>query len=136
MSSYLAYSYSSLLTKEEELRIDKKTAKARKEFCNGFVKGCTFSLIAYSVYSIAKSVPAYADDSKILKPPIDTAPVQPAPTPQNKPGFKPLSEKSKGMYVGGVGSVCAAAAQSGDFLLGLSCAFLIIIAGIISNRPK
>ena len=51
-----------------------------------------------------------------------------------KPGFKPLPAGSKGVTIGGVGGVCTAVLQSGDFILGLMCAMLLIGIGVINNR--
>ena len=135
MSAYLAYSYSTSLTKKEQIEIDKKTKKSREEFSKGFVKGTTFSLAVYSLYSLATSAAHAADSNVPATPqtPGDTGAVQPAPTTA-KPGFKPLSEGSKGAYVGGASAICGAALQSGDFYLGLSCAFLLVIGGIVINR--
>lgn len=55
------------------------------------------------------------------------------PTP--KPGFKPLTEGPKGAFIGGASAICAAALKSGDFYLGLACAFMLVVGGIIINRP-
>ena len=44
MSAYLAYLYSTGLTKKEQTEIDEKTKKSREEFSKGFVKGASFSL--------------------------------------------------------------------------------------------
>lgn len=135
MTAYLAYSYSIGLTKKEQIEIDKKTKKSWEEFCRGFVNGASFSLAAYSLYSLSTSA-AYAADSNVPATPRttgDTGPVQPAPA--SKPGFKPLSDGTKGAYVGGVSAICGAALQSGDFFLGLSCAFLLVVGGIVINRP-
>ena len=136
MSAYLAYSYSTGLTKKEQIKIDEKTKKSREEFSKGFVKGASFSLAAYSLYSLATSA-AYAADSNVPetapKTPGDTGAVNPTPTP--KPGFKPLAEGTKGAYVGGASAICGAALQSGDFYLGVACAFLLVIGGIVINRP-
>ena len=136
MSAYLAYSYSTGLTKKEQIKIDEKTKKSREEFSKGFVKGASFSLAAYSLYSLTTSA-AYAADSNVPetapKTPGDTGAVNPTPTP--KPGFKPLAEGTKGAYVGGASAICGAALQSGDFYLGLACAFLLVVGGVIINRP-
>jgi hypothetical protein len=136
MTAYLAYSYSTGLTKKEQIEIDEKTKKCREEFSKGFVKGASFSLAAYSLYLLTTSA-AYAADSNVPattpKTPGDTGAVQPTPTP--KPGFKPLSEGTKGAFVGGASAICGAALQSGDFYLGLGCAFLLVVGGIVINRP-
>ena len=134
MSAYLAYSYSTGLTKKKQTEIDEKVKKSREEFSKGFVKGTSFSLAAYSLYSLATSA-AYAADSNVPAPKTtgDTGAVQPTPT--SKPGFKPLAEGTKGAYVGGASAICGAALQSGDFFLGLACAFLLVIGGIVINRP-
>ena len=99
------------------------------------MKGASFSLAAYSLYSLATSA-AYAADSNVPatpKTPGDTGAVK--PTPASKPGFKPLSEGTKGAYVGGASAICGAALQSGDFFLGLACAFLLVVGGVVINRP-
>ena len=99
------------------------------------MKGASFSLAAYSLYSLATCA-AYAADSNVPatpKTPGDTGAV--TPTPASKPGFKPLSEVTKGAYVGGASTICGAAVQSGDFYLGLGCAFLLVVGGIAINRP-
>jgi hypothetical protein len=133
MSSYLAYSYSTGLTKEEEIKIDEKTKKSREEFSKGFVKGASFSLAVYTLYSLTTSA-AYAADSNVpATTPKDTGAVQPAPT--SKPGMKPLGDGPKGAFVGGASAICGAALQSGDFALGVTCAFLLVVGGIIINRP-
>ena len=126
MSAYLAYQYSTGLTKKQQTKIDERVKRSREEFSKGFVKGTSFSLAAYSLYSLATSA-AYAADVPA------TAPKTPASnTP--KPGFKPLSEGSKGAYVGGASTICGAALQNGDFYLGLACAFLLVVGGIVINR--
>lgn len=129
MSAYLAYSYSTGLTKEEQIEIDEETKKAREEFTKGFAKGASFSLAAYSLFSLATSA-AHAADSNV---PADTGATQPAPKPNSKPGLKPLGEGPKGAFIGGASAICGV---SGDFALGLACAFLLVIGGIIINRPK
>nr|YP_010283340.1 hypothetical protein MKU01_pgp034 [Psammodictyon constrictum]ULD16459.1 hypothetical protein [Psammodictyon constrictum] len=123
MSSYLAYSYSIGLTKEEQIKIDEKTKKSREEFSKGFVKGASFSLSAYTLYSLATSA-AYAADGIVQ------------PAPNSKPGMKPLGERPKGAFVGGASAICGAALQSRDFVLGAAFAFLLVIGGIIINRPN
>ena len=137
MSAYLGYSYSTGLTKEEQTRIDKKTKKSREEFNKGFVKGTSLSLAAYSLYSLTTSI-AHAADSNVPqttpKGPGDTGAVKPTP-PTQKPGFKPLTDGTKGAYVGGASAICGAALQSGDFYLGLACGFLLVVGGIVINRP-
>lgn len=135
MSSFLAYSYSTGLTKKQQTEIDEKTKKSRKEFSKGFVKGASFSLAVYSLYSLT-TFAAYATDSNVTqtapKIPENTGAVQPAPT--QKPGFKPLSEETKGAYVGGASAICGAASQSGDFYLGLAFAFVLVVGSILINR--
>ena len=135
MSAFLAYSYSTGLIKKEQTEINKKTKKSREEFSKGFVKGISFSLAAYSLYLLTTSA-SYAADSNVPAPgpktPGDTRAVQPTPT--SKPGFKPLSDATKGTFVGGASAICGAALQSGDFYLGLGCAFLLVIGGIVINR--
>jgi len=125
MSAFLAYSYSTGLTKKEQTAINEKTKKSREEFTKGFVKGASFSLAAYSLYLLTTSA-AYAADSNV-----------PAPGPKT-PGEAvqptPISEATRGTFVGGASAICAAALQSGDFYLGLGCAFLLVVGGIIINR--
>ena len=85
------------------------------------------------------TAPAYAADScpdsghSVPAPPADNG-VAPAPAP--KPGFKPLSDGPKGAFVGGASAICGSALQSGDFLLGLICAALLVAGGILINRPE
>lgn len=131
MSVYLAYSYSTGLTKKEQIEIDEKTKKCREEFSKGFIKGASFSLAASSLYLLTLSA-AYAADVP-LPAPGDAGAVQPAPAV--KPEFKPLSEGSKGAFVGGASAICGVALQSGDFCLGLAFAFLLVMGGIVINRP-
>ena len=135
MSAFLAYSYSTGLTKEKQIEINEKTRKSREKFTKGFVKGASFSLAAYSLYSLTTSA-AYAADSNVPTPktPGDTGAVQ-QPKPTSKPGFEPLSDGTKGAYVGGASAICGAALQSGDFYLGLACAFMLVVGGIVINRP-
>ena len=138
MSAYLAYSYSARLTEKKQDEIDKKVKKSQEEFFKGFRRGAQISLSIYFVYSLATAA-AHASDSSpgadkvVPGEAVNNRQVQPAPT--NKPGFKPLSDGSKGAFVGGSSAICGAALQSGDFFLGLSCAFLLVIGGIIINRP-
>lgn len=132
MSAYLAYSYSTNLTIKEQTEIDEKTKKSREEFSKGFVRGISFSLAAYSLYSLTTSA-AYAAESNVpATTPGDTGAVEPKPT--SKPGFKPLSDGTKGTFVGGASAICGAAFQSGDFYIGLTCALLLVVAGIVINR--
>jgi hypothetical protein len=140
MSASLAYSYSTNLTIKEQTEIDEKTKKCREEFSKGFVRGVSFSLAAYFLYSLTTSA-AYAAESNIPakrpKTPVDTGAgpeVCPKPMPKSKPGFKPLSEGVKGTFVGGASAICAAAMQSGDFYLGLTFALMLVVGGIIINR--
>lgn len=139
MSSYLAYSYIIGLTKKEWDEIDLRTKKSREEFSRGFSTGTTISLaayFAYSVYSLCAPSAAYAIEP-IVKPDSPMPEVAPAPTEvaPTQPGFKPLSKGSRGAYIGAVTTICGVASQSGDFLLGLACAGLLIVGGIVINRP-
>ena len=93
------------------------------------------SLSIYFVYLLA-TAPAYGADS--CPDSGELAPAPPAqPVPTEKPGFKALSEGTKGSFVGRAVAVCGAALQSGDFdfILGLCCALLLVAGGIIINRP-
>ena len=130
MTAYLAYSYSACLTEKKQAEIDKKVKKNREEFGRGFIRGTQISISMYFVYSLL-TAPAYADSDQVA-PPANTDAVQPAPA--KKPGFKPLSEGTKGAFVGGASAICGAALQSGDFYLGLACAMLLVIGGIVINR--
>lgn len=131
MTAYLGYSYSTSLTKEEQIQIDKKTEKSRTEFSKGFVKGISLSLAVYSLCLLSRSA-AHAKEVPVSKnPPVDAGAVQPA----SKPGFKPVETGVKGTFVGGATAICGAALQSGDFFLGLACATLLVVGGIIINRP-
>ena len=138
MSAYLSYSYSSVVRKEEQIKIDEKTKKAQEEFTKGFAKGANFSLAAYSLFSVATSAACAADSNvPVKKPPADTGANQPVPAPKtiSKTGLNPLSEGPKGVFIGGVSVIYGAASQSGDFALSLACAFLLVIGGIVINRP-
>ena len=115
MSAYLAYSYSIGLTKEEQIKIDKKTKKSREEFSKGFAKGASFSLATFVLYLMATSA-AYAVDPKVPAGPGATC-------PNPDPG------------VGGASAICGAALQSRDFTLGVAFACLLVVGGIIINRP-
>ena len=138
MSSYLAYSYSARLTEKKQDEINKKVKKSQEEFLKGFQRGSQISLSIYFIYSLATAA-AHASDlpadanKVVLVEAVNNKQVQPAPT--DKPGFKPLSEGSKGAFIGGSNAICAAALQTGDFFLGLNCAFLLVIGGILINRP-
>jgi hypothetical protein len=132
MAIYLGYPYTTGFTKEEQIQIDQKTKESRKEFSKGFVKGATLSVIGYSLYKSATSA-AHAADVPAPATPPGAGAVNPAPV--SKPGFQPLSEGAKGAFVGGLTGICGVALQSGDFFLGLACGFLLIVGGIIMNRP-
>lgn len=146
MSSYLAYSYSCNLTTKERNEIDLRTKKSREEFSRGFSTGINLSVAACSVYSLFYSLfapkaayalePIKTPDSPVPEgtpAPAPDAPNQVAPT---RPGFQPLSDGSRGAFVGAVGTICGTAAPSGEFLLGLAFAGLCVIVGIIINRPR
>jgi hypothetical protein len=139
MSAYLAYSYSINLTNEEKIKVDSRVEKGRKDFSKGFQKGMKVSLSMYSIFLLVKStttlvhavdVPAGTPDFNVHPEP---GPVVPVAKP--KPGMKPLNEGVKGAFVGGSSAICGAALQSRDFALGLACAFLLVVGGIIINRP-
>ena len=136
MSGFLAYSYSACLSEKEGVKIDQQVKKNRKEFVRGFKKGIKTSILSYSIYTLVSATPAYANDSCPDPAPVKTDPAKTGPVPtgpiNNRPGFKPLSDRTKGTFAGGV---CLAALQSGDFYLGVACAFLVVIAGIVVNRP-
>jgi hypothetical protein len=136
MSLYLAYSYSSCLTKKEENKINERVHYSQEQFYQGFNKGVKFSLMAYSIYSLTTTV-AYASDQC---PSTDTCP-SPANPPapgtdvvKPKPGFKPLPSAAKGAAIGGATGVCGAALQSGDFIYGLLCGLLLVGIGWVNNR--
>lgn len=121
MTSLLGYTYSTKLTDQEKAEINARTQKSREEFSRGFLKGSRFSLAAYSLYSVTAAASAYAADSG-----PKTGAIQPT-------GFKP----TRGAFVGGSSAICGAALQSGesgDFLLGLGFAFIIVLGAIIINR--
>lgn len=138
MSVYLAYSYSVCLPQEEQAEIDQQVKVSRKEFCRGFKKGIKISISVYSIYAIVRATSAQAADScpdsgnVVLTDPKDTGVV---PAHQTKPGHKPLGEGLRGAFVGGASAICGATLQSGDFSLGIACAFLLVIGGIVINRP-
>ena len=127
MSGYLAYKYSACLTKNEQDKIDQETKKNKEEFFRGFKTGTQVSILIYSLYQLTSAKPAHAS-------PADKCPDPNQVAPNAKPGHKPLSETTKGTFVGGSSAICAAALQSGDFYLGVAFAFLLVIGGIIINR--
>ena len=138
MSGYLAYSYSTGLTKDEEIEIQERVTKSQQEFGRGFRKGMTFSLTVYSVYSLTTSV-AHASDvpaGDINGPAAVPKETSVAPKPDSRPGFKPLGDGPKGAFIGGASTICATALQTGDFYLGLACAGLLVIGAIVVNRGK
>jgi hypothetical protein len=139
MSVYLAYSYSTNLTDEERIKVDSRVEKSREDFSKGFQKGMKVSFSMYSIFLLVKStttlvhavdVPAGTPDFNVHPEPGLVVPVA-----EPKPGMKPLNEGTKGAFVGGSTAICGAALQSGDFALGLACAFLLVVGAIIMNRP-
>lgn len=64
-------------------------------------------------------------------------PVEMAPAPAlgHKPGFSPLPEPTKGAFVGGATAICGAALQSRYFYLGFAFAMMLVVGGIVINRP-
>jgi hypothetical protein len=137
MSAYLAYSYSINLTDEEKLKVDSRVEKGRKDFGKGFQKGMKVSLSMYSIFLLVKSTATlvHAVDVPAGTPDFNGRP-EPGPVvPVARPGMKPLNEGVKGAFVGGSSAICGAALQSGDFALGLACAFLLVVGGIVMNRP-
>ena len=108
--------------------LEEQVSASLKEIKRGF-------LVAYSVYSIlalaSSAKAAYASDS-CPNPGTPTDPpgqIAPAPTPS-----KQLSETQSGVLTTAVGSICAMAAQTGDFWLGVACFGLVYIAMRIANR--
>lgn len=76
---------------------------------------------------------------------MDPRDLAPAPTPnkevaiakpalKNRPGFRAIDDVPRSAFVGGASGICADALQSGDFLLGLACAGLLVIGSIVLNR--
>jgi hypothetical protein len=137
MSAYLAYSYSINLTDEERIKVDSRVEKGRKDFSKGFQKGMKVSLSVYSIFLLVKSTatPVHAADVPPGTPDSNLCPEPKAAVPAAKPGMKPLDPGVKGAFVGGASAICGAFFQSGDFALGLTCAFLLVVGGIIINRP-
>ena len=141
MSAYLAYLYSVNLKDEERIKVDSRVKDGQKDFSKGFKKGMILSLSMYPIFLLVQ--PVTAVDVPPGKPDLNVSP-EPAPTappgnpgavaPFVKGGTTPLGQGVKGTFVGGAGSICAAFFQSGDFLLGLSCAFLIVIGAVVINR--
>ena len=92
--------------------------------------------ISYKIYCF------YSLINQIIKSPAqlpgDAGAPAPAvnPAPTHKPGFKPLADGTKGAYLGGASAICGTALPSGDFFLGLSCAFLLVVGGIVMNRHR
>ena len=44
-----------------------------------------------------------------------------------------MLKRTKGMFVGGASSICASALQNGDFYIGLGCAVMLIMGGVVIN---
>jgi len=124
---------------QEKTDVDLQIKKNRQEFIRGFRRGMKISVSIYSILILFQStIAANASDIPHQAPDRDLVPVNPIPVglvPIPKPGMKPLSATTKGAFVGGASSICTAAIQSGDFLLGFGCAMLFVIAGILMNRP-
>jgi hypothetical protein len=102
-----------------------------------FKKGMKFSLSMYSIFLLVKSTATlvHAGDVPAGTPYFNVYP-EPGPiVPVPKPGMKPLNEGVKGAFVGRSIAICGAALQSGDFTSGLACAFLLVVGGIVINRP-
>lgn len=139
MIAFLASSYSAYLSKKEQAEIDQQVKKNRKEFYRGFEKGIKISISVYSIYALARATAAYTSDSCpdlrniVTAGPENNGSVQ--PSLQAKPGYKPLNKGIRGTFVGGTSAICGAALQSGDFYLGVACAFLSVLEGIVINRP-
>ena len=135
MTAHLSFPYNTGLTKNEQIKIDERTKQSRKEFSKGFVQGSSIAIGVSFFYSLAfGTFAAHATDGGAPAPAGDTCPGAVAPV--SKPRFKPLSDGVKGTFVGGAGAICTGALQSGDFLLGLACAFLLVLGGILMNRPN
>lgn len=129
MSLYLAYSYSSCLSEEEEKVINEKVSESRKEFSRGVSDGFKICLTVQSLYSLTTRA-AYASDQ---------CPNSPGPTPAKdvakpKPGFKPLTRRQVGASTSAGGTICAVAIASGDYLLGGACIMLVFVFLNIVNR--
>ena len=145
MTSLLGFTYSTKLTEDEKAAINQTTAKAREEFWKGFSTGSKISVAIYAFYLVTSATKAFAADPPLAPktPGVgDNRGIQPTPKakpasvkPSSRPGFKPVSEATRGTYIGGATAICSAAVQSGDFFLGLGCAFLLVVGGIILNRP-
>ena len=140
MSSYLAYSYSSCLSKEEEEIMNEKVSESRKEFSRGVSDGFKICLTVQSLYSLTTRA-AYASDQC----PNSSGPA-PAKSPSSaprrngkellkpKPGFKPLTRRQLGASTSASGTICAIAIASGDYLLGGACMMLVFVFLNIVNR--
>ena len=161
MSSLLAYSYSACLSKKEQNEIDQQVKKNRKEFSRGFKTGTKAAIVVYSLYKLTETSPAFGSDSGSDSCPKPAPGVPGPPGPPSVPGppgppgvpgppgppgvirkptpgrrgFGPLDAPARGTFIGGATAVCASAVQSGDFLIGVICAALLVCGGIIINRP-
>jgi hypothetical protein len=158
MSIHLTYSYTTNLTTKEKTDVDLKVKKNREEFLRGFRKGMKMSISIYSILTLLQStiIAANASDIPLPSPPGNPVPGYPVPVPMPgnpvpvpvpgnpvpvglvpilKPGMQPFSAATKGAFVGAGTAICSAALQTGDFALGFSCAMLVVIAGIVMNRP-
>ena len=128
MTAYLAYSYSTGLSKEQRIKIDKKTKKSRKEFRRGFVTGITLAL-----YLLLTST-AYAVET-LPKTSGETGSGQPAPTPSTPSTPKPVPDGTlTGSYIGGFCAICLIKLQKGsDFCFGAAFALVLILPNLIDS---
>jgi hypothetical protein len=133
MPAFLAHFYSLKLTNEKKVKADSQVKKSRKDFNKGFRKGMKVSFSLYSIFLLIKytATPVHAADV----PEFNTCPEPEAVVPVVRPGMQPLNEVVKGAFVGGSTTVCAAFFQSGDFLIGLACAILVVTGAIVINKP-
>jgi hypothetical protein len=127
----LNYSYSKNLTDEERIKIDSRVEKGRKDFSKGFKKGMKVSLSVYSIFLLLRSTATSVHAADV---PTGT-PEPGAVVPVAKPGMTPLNGNVKGAFIGGSTAICGAFFQSRDFVLGLTCALLLVAGGILINRP-
>jgi len=119
MSTYLAYSYSSCLTEEEKNKINERVNKSQEQFYKGFNKGFKVSLMVYSIYSLTTTVAHTSDQC-----PTNDTTSTPAKANPSLPGKEVVKPKP------------VPPRASGDFVLGVMFAILLIGIGIINNRPN
>ena len=146
MSLYLGYTQIIGLSTNQQIAVDRRVRKSRKQFVVQFINEANICLPVFLAFMFGFS--SKLDSIRF------SCGLQCQSTIRcfygyifrsiyrksfcyykaGKPGFRPLDHKVKGLFVGSATGVCSAALQSGDYLLGMACATLCLVAGIIMNR--